>query len=208
MERPTRPRRPKKKSARARAKQRRVVSPSEAAAAASAPLEVAAPVLDLAEPAAAGARYSLREGHLLLVDDVSSARMGQVRQKGTKPELIVRSLLSSLGHRFRVGHRGLSGSPDIVNASRRWVVFVHGCFWHRHGCKATTTPSRNREFWEAKFQRNVERDRRSIAALEALGYTVIVVWECETKRELEALRQKLAALLGAPRSGALERHLP
>lgn len=169
---------------------------------------MASPDANLAEPAAVGARYSLREGHLLLVDDVSSARMGQVRQKGTKPELVVRSLLSSLGHRFRVGRRGLSGSPDIVNASRRWVVFVHGCFWHRHGCKATTTPSRNREFWEAKFQRNVERDRRSIAALEALGYRVIVVWECETKRELEPLRQKLAALLGTPKSSALEPRLP
>jgi hypothetical protein len=109
MERPTRPRRPKKKSARPRAKQRRVVAPSEAAAAASAPVEMAAPDANPAEPAAAVARYSLREGHLLLVDDVSSARMGQVRQKGTKPELVVRSLLASLGHRFRVGRRGLSG---------------------------------------------------------------------------------------------------
>ena len=204
MERPTRPRRTKKKSAPARAKQGRAVSPVEAAAAASASAETAAPETaaldaDPPEPPAARARYSLREGHLLLVDDVSSARMGQVRQKGTKPELVVRRLLSSLGHRFRVGRRGLSGSPDIVNASRRWVVFVHGCFWHRHGCKATSTPSRNREFWEAKFQRNVERDRRSIAALEALGYTVIVVWECETKRQLEPLRQKLAALLGGPK---------
>jgi DNA mismatch endonuclease (patch repair protein) len=142
------------------------------------------------------------------VDDVSSARMSQVRQKGTKPELVVRSLLAALGHRFRVGRRGLSGSPDIVNVRRRWVVFVHGCFWHRHGCRASTTPSRNREFWEAKFQRNVERDRRSIAALEALGYTVIVVWECETKRELEPLRQKLAALLGSRRSGVLEPNRP
>jgi DNA mismatch endonuclease, patch repair protein len=181
MERPTRPRRPKKKS-------------PDAAPAAAAP-----------EPRA---RYSLREGHLLLVDDVSSARMGQVRQKGTQPELVVRSLLSSLGHRFRVGRRGLSGSPDIVNASRRWVVFVHGCFWHRHGCKATTTPGRNREFWEAKFQRNVERDRRSVEALEALGYTVIVVWECETKRELGLLREKLAALLDAAKSGASKPRLP
>jgi DNA mismatch endonuclease (patch repair protein) len=208
MERPTRPRRPKKKSALPRAKQRRGVSPSEAAAGPCAPVEKAAPDPAAAEPAAAGTRYSLREGHLLLVDDISSARMGQVRQKGTKPELVVRSLLSSLGHRFRVSRRGLSGSPDIVNASRRWVVFVHGCFWHRHGCKATTTPGRNREFWEAKFQRNVERDRRSIAALEALGYTVIVVWECETKRELEPLRQKLAALLGPRPSGVLEPNRP
>jgi DNA mismatch endonuclease (patch repair protein) len=184
MEPPHRPRGPRKKASTRRSKPR----PAAAAALDAAPV---------AASAAPQTRYSRREGHLLLVDDVSSARMGLVRQKGTKPELVVRSLLASLGHRFRVGRRGLSGSPDIVNMSRRWVVFVHGCFWHRHGCKATTTPSRNREFWEAKFQRNVERDRRSIEALEALGYTVIVVWECETKRDLEPLRERLAAELGA-----------
>ena len=195
MERPPRPRHPKRKSA----------PPSAETAA---PEKAALDADPAAAAPAASARYSLREGHLLLVDDVSSARMGQVRQKGTQPELVVRSLLSSLGHRFRVGRRGLSGSPDIVNVRRRWVVFVHGCFWHRHGCKATTTPGRNREFWEAKFQRNVERDRRSIAALEALGYTVIVVWECETKRELERLRQKLAALLAAAKSAASKPRLP
>lgn len=150
----------------------------------------------LVDAPAAGTRYSRREGHVLVVDDVHSARMGLVRQKGTKPELVVRSLLSALGHRFRVGRRGLAGSPDIVNVSRRWVVFVHGCFWHRHGCKATTTPGRNREFWEAKFERNVERDRRSVEALEALGFRVIVVWECETKRDVGPLRERLAALLG------------
>lgn len=147
----------------------------------------------------------MREGHLLRVDDASSARMGLVRQKGTLPELIVRRLLSSLGHRFRVSRRGLPGSPDIVNASRRWVVFVHGCFWHRHGCKATTTPGQNREFWMAKFERNMQRDRRNIEALEALGYRVIVVWECETKRGIEPLRERLAELLGAPAAVAKAR---
>jgi DNA mismatch endonuclease, patch repair protein len=134
---------------------------------------------------------------VLVVDDATSARMALVRQKGTLPELVVRRALSALGHRFRLGNRRLEGSPDIVNQSRRWVVFVHGCFWHRHGCKATTTPSRNREFWEAKFQRNIERDRRSIEALRGRGYTVVVVWECETKRSPEALRARLAAELGA-----------
>lgn len=171
----------------------------------------AAPMTESATAEATGARqirYSRREGRLLVVDDVSSARMGRVRQTGTKPELVVRSLLTSLGHRFRVGRSGLQGSPDIVNASRRWVVFVHGCFWHRHGCKATTTPGRNREFWEAKFQRNVERDRRSIEALEALGYKVIVVWECETKRELERLRERLATSLGEAAAGLASKRRP
>lgn len=142
--------------------------------------------------------YRLREGHLLLVDDATSARMGLVRQRGTSPELVVRAALSALGHRFRLTNRDLPGSPDIANRARRWAVFVHGCFWHRHGCKATTTPGRNRAFWEAKFQRNIERDRRSIEALEASGYTVIVIWECETKRDSECVHARLIETLGAP----------
>lgn len=142
--------------------------------------------------------YRLREGHLLIVDDATSARMGLVRQRGTRPELLVRSALSALGHRFRLNNRDLPGSPDIANRCRRWAVFVHGCFWHRHGCKATTTPGRNREFWEAKFQRNAARDRRSLEALQARGYTVVVIWECETKRDPERVRDRLIEALGAP----------
>ncbi len=148
--------------------------------------------------ASAAARYSRREGHVLLVDDATSKRMGRVRQKGTGPELVLRALLRSLGHRFRLANRDLDGSPDIANRSRRWALFVHGCFWHRHGCKATTTPTRNREFWEAKFSRNVARDLRSAEALRAQGYTVVIVWECETKRAPELLRERLIAALGAP----------
>jgi DNA mismatch endonuclease (patch repair protein) len=143
-------------------------------------------------------QYRRREGHLLLVDDATSARMGLVRQRGTSPELVVRATLRALGHRFRSSNRDLPGSPDVANRRRRWAVFVHGCFWHRHGCKATTTPGRNREFWEAKFQRNIERDRRSLDALEALGYTVVVIWECETKRDAERVRMRLIEALGAP----------
>jgi DNA mismatch endonuclease, patch repair protein len=143
-------------------------------------------------------RYRLREGHLLVVDDATSARMGLVRQRGTSPELVVRTALAALGHRFRLTNRDLPGSPDVANRTRRWAVFVHGCFWHRHGCKATTTPGRNREFWEAKFARNVARDRRALEALQADGYTVVVIWECETKRDPERVRALLAEALGAP----------
>jgi DNA mismatch endonuclease, patch repair protein len=149
-------------------------------------------------PVPVHARYNVREGHLLLVDDATSARMGLVRQKGTQPELVVRRALSALGLRFRLSNRDLPGSPDIANRTQRWAVFVHGCFWHRHGCKATTTPTRNREFWQAKFQRNVERDRRTAEALRAKGYTVVVIWECTTKREPAALLAELAAALGQP----------
>src|SRR5688572_15632999 len=122
---------------------------------------------DAGLPPAGAARYRVREGHLLEVDDATSARMGLVRQKGTRPELLVRRALSALGHRFRLANRDLPGSPDIANRSRRWAVFVHGCFWHRHGCKASTTPARNREFWEAKFARNVARDQRRAGELRA-----------------------------------------
>ena len=145
----------------------------------------------MAPPTASAARYRVREGHVLEVDDVTSARMARVRQKATRPELVVRRALRALGQRYRLTNRDLDGSPDLANRRARWVIFVHGCFWHRHGCKATTTPTRNRAFWEAKFARNRARDQRSIAALEACGYRVIVVWECQTKRGEAEIREFL-----------------
>jgi DNA mismatch endonuclease, patch repair protein len=145
----------------------------------------------MAPPTVSAARYRAREGHVLEVDDVTSARMARVRQKATRPELVVRRALRALGQRYRLTNRDLDGSPDLANRRARWVIFVHGCFWHRHGCKATTTPTRNRAFWEAKFARNWARDQRSVAALEARGYLVIVVWECQTKRGEAAIREFL-----------------
>jgi DNA mismatch endonuclease (patch repair protein) len=142
-------------------------------------------------------RYRMREGRLLQVDDATSARMARVRQKATRPELLVRRALSRLGHRYRLENRDLEGSPDIANRRQRWVIFVHGCFWHRHDCRASSTPTRNREFWQAKFLRNVERDRRASEALRARGYTVIVIWECQTKGAPDALRAALERALGA-----------
>jgi len=131
------------------------------------------------------------DGHWIIVDDETSGRMGRVRQKGTKPELIVRQLIHELGHRYRVENRDLPGSPDIANRSRHWAVFVHGCYWHRHrGCSKTTTPTRNRDFWEDKFRANVARDKRVITQLRRLGYRTIVVWECECERR-KPLAQRL-----------------
>jgi len=147
----------------------------------------------MAPPTASTARYRVREGHLLEVDDVTSARMARVRQKATRPELVVRQALRALGQRYRLANRDLEGSPDLANRRGRWAIFVHGCFWHRHGCKATTTPTRNRAFWEAKFTRNLARDQRTTAALEARGYRVIVIWECQTKRGEAELREFLRA---------------
>jgi DNA mismatch endonuclease (patch repair protein) len=135
-----------------------------------------------------------RTRHTLIVDPATSARLSKTRQHGTAAELTVRRLLHSLGHRFRVNNRDLPGSPDIANRSKKWAVFVHGCFWHRHdGCPRTTMPRRNREFWAEKFRANIRRDRKVIERLEACGYLVLIVWECEanapSRQTLAALRQ-------------------
>ncbi|WP_255341784.1 very short patch repair endonuclease [Jiella marina] len=111
-----------------------------------------------------------------------SERMSRVRGKNTKPELYVRRLLHGMGYRYRLHRRDLPGNPDIVFGKRRKAIFVHGCFWHRHpdpGCRLTRTPKSRLEFWEPKFAANVARDARHQAALEAMGWKVLVVWECE-----------------------------
>ena len=124
-----------------------------------------------------------------------SALMSRIRGRDTKPELVVRSLLHRMGYRFRLCRRDLPGSPDIVLPRHGAVVFVHGCFWHRHkGCKGATTPKSNVGFWQDKFAANVERDKRNQRDLRCLGWKVVVVWECELKKpvKLEAkLRRKL-----------------
>lgn len=117
--------------------------------------------------------------------------MGRVRGKDTRPEMIVRSTAHAMGYRFRLHRRDLSGSPDLVFPSKRSVVFVHGCFWHRHpACRRASNPGTRSDFWQAKFQRNVNRDRRNEAELTAAGWRVLVIWECETKN-VELLRHKL-----------------
>ncbi len=124
-----------------------------------------------------------------------SALMAKVKGKDTKPEMAVRRLAHRLGFRFRLHVKGMAGSPDLVFPRRRRVVFVHGCFWHRHeGCRRTTTPSTRRSFWNEKFRRNVERDAEVSGALQADGWEVLVVWECETKN-VEALAIKLEHFL-------------
>lgn len=115
-----------------------------------------------------------------------SALMAKIGPKDTKPELIVRTLLHSLGYRYRLHRKDLPGTPDICFPSCRKAIFVHGCFWHRHeGCHRTTTPKTRTSFWEDKFSQNVARDRRKIADLQQLGWDTLVVWECETTRKPE-----------------------
>lgn len=107
--------------------------------------------------------------------------MSRIRGKDTRPELRVRSALHRLGYRFRLNRRDLPGKPDIVLPRYQTVIFVHGCFWHRHpGCRFAYTPKSRVEFWQAKFERNVERHREVEEELTTLGWRVLVIWECET----------------------------
>ena len=109
-----------------------------------------------------------------------SERMARIRSKDTKPELALRRALHALGFRFLLDDKRLPGRPDIVLPKYRSAIFVHGCFWHRHGgCNVASTPKSNTEFWQAKFDRNVDRDARVREELTALGWRVFVVWECE-----------------------------
>lgn len=109
-----------------------------------------------------------------------SALMARIRHKDTGPELIVRSRLHRLGYRYRLHRKDLPGKPDIVLASRRVVIFVHGCFWHQHeGCRVSHIPKTRVDYWLPKLRKNVERDQAHRARLEALGWAVHVIWECE-----------------------------
>lgn len=120
-----------------------------------------------------------------------SWNMSRIRGKDTKPEIRVRSLLHRMGFRFRLHRRDLPGKPDIVLPAYRTVIFVHGCFWHRHpGCRFAYTPKSRVDFWQTKFRRNVERHQEVTAALEELGWRVVVIWECETASD-EQLEQRL-----------------
>ena len=124
-------------------------------------------------------------------DPRRSALMARVRQKGTSPEKIVGTVLKSLGRSYRLNVRGLPGSPDFANRSRRWAVFVNGCYWHHHtNCRRATVPKTNEEFWRDKFGANRARDARSVKALRRAGFRVVIVWECETAKPDE-LRDRL-----------------
>ncbi len=143
----------------------------------------------------------------LVVDAKTSARLGQVRQRDTKPELARRRVLHRLGVRYRLSNRDLPGSPDGANRKKKWVVFAHGRFWHRHtGCHRATTPKQNRKFWLKKFDDNPARDGRVIRSLRRLGYRtiVIVIWACETM-QADRLARRLGRLLTS--SGSFPSHL-
>jgi DNA mismatch endonuclease, patch repair protein len=118
----------------------------------------------------------------VLTPEQRSFNMSRIRNRNTRPEMIVRSLAHHMGYRYRLHRSDLPGKPDLVFPSRRKVIFVHGCFWHMHDCPyGKVIPKTNAEFWQSKRVGNVERDKRNIVALNKSGWKVLVVWECWTK---------------------------
>ena len=121
-----------------------------------------------------------------------SWNMSRIRGRDTGPEIILRSLLHRAGYRFRLHDRKLPGRPDIVLSKYRTAILVHGCFWHRHeGCRNATTPSTRRDLWQEKFDGNVARDQANEERLIDLAWRVIVVWECELKKDPEGVLQSI-----------------
>ena len=135
----------------------------------------------------------------ILTPEQRSALMSRIRGVDTKPELVVRRALHAQGYRYRLHGRKLPGRPDLVFRKRRVVVFVHGCFWHRHeGCPKSRLPKSRADYWRAKFESNVERDQRNERVLADDGWRVFVAWECEIEKD-ETLVERLMEFLGPPR---------
>lgn len=124
--------------------------------------------------------------------------MRRIRSTGMKPEMTVRRAVYRLGYRYRLFRRDLPGKPDLVFIGRRKVIFVHGCFWHQHPvatCRDARPPKSNVSYWQPKLARNAERDAQSITKLQKDGWTVLVIWECETNNQI-ILEDRLLAFLG------------
>ena len=125
--------------------------------------------------------------------------MQAVRSKDTKPEMVVRRLLHRMGYRYRVHRKDLPGRPDIAFISRRKAIFVHGCFWHGHGCAKGQLPKSRLDYWQPKLEQNVRRDRTKIEQLESLGWKVLVVWQCEISNTDDLQERLLDFLDDRPR---------
>ncbi|MFT4253822.1 MAG: DNA mismatch endonuclease Vsr [Caulobacter sp.] len=132
-----------------------------------------------------------------LSKDARSERMGRIKGKDTVPEMIVRRLVHSMGRRFRLHRSDLPGKPDLVFPGSRKVIFVHGCFWHRHpdsACKLARLPKSRLDFWLPKLERNRDRDVENQENLRRLGWSVLVIWECELK-DMASVKDKIEAFL-------------
>jgi len=133
-----------------------------------------------------------------LTPEQRSERMGRIKGKDSKPEMIVRRLVHGMGLRYRLHRKDLPGKPDLVLSRHRTAIFVHGCFWHRHhdpACALARMPKTRLEFWEPKLEANRLRDIRNKEALEAAGWRVLTVWECEVKEPLR-IADRIRAVLG------------
>lgn len=140
-----------------------------------------------------------------------SANMARIKGRDTQPELVVRYLIFHAGYRYRIAPKNIPGHPDVYLGPKKCAIFVNGCFWHRHvGCRTATTPKSNTEFWLAKFERNVERDKRTAQELKAKGIRVLVIWECSVKKalkseeELNYLRDSIISFIENGRKDYLE----
>jgi DNA mismatch endonuclease (patch repair protein) len=132
-----------------------------------------------------------------LTPERRSANMARIKDRDTKPEITVRRMVHGMGYRYRLRKKDLPGKPDLVFGPRRKVIFVHGCFWHQHNCPAGRIPDSRREYWKPKLHRNVDRDADNGRRLEAAGWDILVIWECETE-DADALTARLLEFLSSP----------
>lgn len=128
---------------------------------------------------------------------IRSRMMAGIQGKNTQPEMFLRRALHSMGFRYRLGGQGLPGKPDLVFSKRRAVIFVNGCFWHRHQCKGFKWPASNPQFWRDKLDANAQRDSRVAAELQAKGWTVLTVWECELRQSKYTMPNPVVLALAA-----------
>lgn len=127
-----------------------------------------------------------------------SYNMSRIRDKNTRPEEIIKQLLWSHGYRYRLHRKDLPGKPDIVFPGRKKLLFVHGCFWHRHDCRYFKWPKANADFWKQKIEDNVQRDKKNYDILSQSGWRCLVIWECETKvKSFDELLNKLDTFLNS-----------
>lgn len=137
-----------------------------------------------------------------LTPERRSNLMRRVRGKNTAPEMVVRRIAHAIGYRYRLHVATLPGKPDLVFPGRRRAIFVHGCFWHGHGCKLGRLPKSRLEFWEPKIVRNRQRDAENVVSLAALGWKTLTIWQCDT-RNAEEVRRLLLEFLGSPGGGRI-----
>jgi len=135
-----------------------------------------------------------------VIDNLSEGQrrycMSRIKSKNTNTEMVVRGLVHGLGFRYRLHDTKLAGNPDVVFAGRRKVILVHGCFWHRHNCKkGRSMPATRIEFWRRKLEGNEARDKRNMRELRKMGWKVLVVWECQTKKNPEKLAERIVKFL-------------